>query len=81
MTVASLAHDIRVYEGMRAQLEEDHLGEWAVVYDEELIGTYADLDEAAAVAVQRFGGGPYLIRQVGQRRERLPASVLYRVVE
>jgi hypothetical protein len=75
--MAELGDEIAAYERMHADLEAAHLGEWAVVHDEELIGTYTSFDAAARVAVQRFGRGPYLIRQIGAAPVALPASALY----
>ena len=65
---ALIAEEIAAYEKMRDDLEANHLNEWVVIYKGELIGTYLDFQEAAADAVQRFGRGPYLIRQVGVER-------------
>ena len=63
-----IAEEIVAYEKMRDDLEAKHLNEWVIIYKGELIGTYLDFQEAAADAVQRFGRGPYLIRQVGVER-------------
>ena len=62
---ALIAEEIAAYENMRDDLEAEHLNEWVLIYKGELIGTYHDFQEAAAVAIERFGRGPYLIRQVG----------------
>ncbi len=62
---ALIAEEIAAYEKMRDDLEAKHLNEWVVIYKGELIGTYLDFQEAAADAIERFGRGPYLIRQVG----------------
>ncbi len=75
-----LSEQIAAYEEMRRTLELDHMGKWVVVYDEELVGVYEDLQEAADVAVQRFGRGPYLIQEVGEGPMALPASLLYQPV-
>lgn len=72
-----LDREIAVYESMRADLENKHMGEWAVVYGEELIGLFPSFDEAARAAVERFGRGPYLIRQIGAIPIPMPASVVY----
>ena len=74
--MAKLSIEIAAYERMRDALETDHFGEWVVVHDEELIGTYRSFKAAAGVAIARFGRGPYLIRQVGEPPFRLPASLL-----
>ena len=65
---ALIAEEIAAYEKMRDDLEANHLNQWVVIYKGDLIGTYLDFQEAAAEAVQRFGRGPYLIRQVGVER-------------
>lgn len=78
--MATLKKEIAAYETMRGDLEMERLGKWVVVHDEKLVGTYDSFHEAAEDAVQRFGRGPYLIRQIGQAPLTLPASVLYRPV-
>jgi hypothetical protein len=72
-----LDHEIAAYETMRADLENRHLGEWALVFGEKLIGVFPSFEEAAQIAVQEFGRGPYLIRQVGSSPISMPASVMY----
>ena len=62
---ALIAEEIAAYEKMRENLEANHLNEWVVIYKGEFIGAYSDFQEAAAEAIERFGRGPYLIRQVG----------------
>ena len=75
-----LDREIAAFNAMRDELERDHLYEWVVFHDEQLINTYEDFQDAAAEAVRRFGRGPYLIRQVGAPPLTLPASVTYRRV-
>ncbi len=75
--MAKLSEEIAAYERMQDVLEADHFGEWVVVHDGELIGTYANFEEAAVDAVRNFGRGPYLIRQVGEGPVTLPASLLF----
>ena len=78
--MAQLAKDIEAYDRIRDDLEAKHDGEWVVIHDQQLVGTFLSLQAAAELAVQRFGRGPYLIRQVGQKPFTLSASVLYRPV-
>lgn len=66
---------IEVYDAMRDELERDHRGEWVVIYNEELVATYRSFQTAAIDAVEKFGRGPYLIREIGE-----PPIVLYRRV-
>ncbi len=69
--------EIAAYEKIREGLEARHLGEWVVMRNGELVGTYESFDKASGDAVARFGRGPYLIRQVGAPPITLPASVMY----
>jgi hypothetical protein len=70
--------EIAAFEAMRDDLEAHHMGEWVVVRDGKVIGTYASFESAASDAVAKFGRGPYLIRQIGAPPITLPASVMYR---
>lgn len=72
-----LENEIKAYDGLRAELENSHMGEWVIVHDEKLIGVFPSLDEAAGEAVRRFGRGPYLIRQIGAPPIAMPVSVMY----
>ncbi len=75
--MAELRDEIAAYDEMRADLEAGSLWKWALVHNRALIGTYDTFEAAAEDAVQRFGRGPYLIRQIGAPPISLPASVLY----
>lgn len=72
-----LKEEIAVYENMRAELERDHFGKWSVIHGYELIGIYETLQDAAIDASDKYGRGPYLIRQVGASTERLPSAAMY----
>ncbi len=72
-----LAREAEVYRRHRSQLEADHLGEWIVIHGDEIVGTYPDFQDAARVAVVRFGRGPYMIREIGEHKQFLSASLLY----
>lgn len=77
----ALSRQIVAYDAKyRSTLETDHLGKWAVVQNEELVGIYDSFQEAAEDAVAQFGRGPYLIREIGAGPATLPASVLYNPV-
>ncbi len=65
---ATLDENIAAYEKMRDYLESEHFGKWVLFYDEELIGSYDEFEDAAQVALTRFGRGPYLMRQPGVRK-------------
>jgi hypothetical protein len=77
--MAEVKDEIAAYEKMRNELEAQHMGEWVLVHDLQLIGVYGSFETAAEEAVRRFGRGPYLIRQVGAPPVTLPASVMFHV--
>ncbi len=72
-----LSSQIAAYDEMRNRLETDYFGKWVVFHNMELIDTYNSFEDAAEEAVQKFGRGPYLIRQVGAPPATLPASVQF----
>jgi hypothetical protein len=75
--MAEIDRDIAAYEGMREELERHNLSKWAVVHEGQLTAVYESFEQAAEEAVQRFGRGPFLIRQIGAPPIVLPASVMY----
>lgn len=76
--MSPIQHEIDAFERQKEQLEADHLGQWVLVHDANVIGFYASFEQAADDAVLRFGSGPFLIRQIGAEPITLPASVMYR---
>ena len=66
------------YEAMQEDLEARHWGKWVVFYDMKFIGSYDSFHQASEVAVERFGRGPYLIKQVGEGPIALPPAVLFK---
>jgi hypothetical protein len=62
---------------MREKLETEQMSKWVVVREGQLVGIFDSFESAAESAVQQFGRGPYLIRQIGAPPVTLPASVMY----
>jgi hypothetical protein len=75
--MAILAHERKLYEEMRRDLEAKSLGKWVLIRDSEFVGVYDGFEPAATEAVRRFGRGPYLIREIGSPDMTMPASVIY----
>ncbi|MCY4049839.1 MAG: hypothetical protein OXF24_09655 [Hyphomicrobiales bacterium] len=74
---ATLEENIRVYEARQEELEKYYKGKYVVFYNCEKIDSFDNFDTAAREAIRKFGRGPYLIRQVGQKEGmRLPSSVI-----
>jgi hypothetical protein len=73
-----LRDDIAAYDKDRRELEAKHAGQWAVFHAGQFVGVYGDFQEAAGVAVDRFGAGPYLIRQIGVEEVRVSPTLTFR---
>jgi hypothetical protein len=73
-----LRDDIAAFEKMRAELEAAHAKEWVVIHGGELQGVFNDFEEAATLAVERFGSGACLIRQIGAPAAiQLPGGMIF----
>ena len=78
---AELQRNMRAFEAMSEELNSEYAHEHVIFYDGEFVGTYPSFHEAAEAAVKQFGTGPYLIREVGDRRTiPMPVSVAHRPV-
>jgi hypothetical protein len=75
--MSDVQSEIKAYGTMQADLERKHMGKWVLIHDLKLEGVFDSFEAAAEYAVQHFGRGPYLIRQVGAPPVTLPASVMY----
>ncbi len=75
--MAEIKSDILAYQKMQAELEAKHMGKWVLFHNESFIAVFDSFEDAAAQAVERFGRGPYLIKQVGEIPQTLPASVMF----
>lgn len=76
MTV--LRDDIAAFERMRQRLEADHDKAWALFHAGEFQAVYDDFEDAANAAVEQFGAGPYLIRQIGAPATiQLPGGMIF----
>ena len=80
MNERALSRETALYERRKAEFEREHHWEWVVIRGDDVVGFYSDLQDAAEVAVERFGRGPYLVRQIGVPKQALPASVLFHPV-
>jgi hypothetical protein len=73
----TINEEIAAYDALRGDLEANHMGEWVLIRERQLIALFTSFEAAAEEAVERFGRGPYLIRQIGAPPVTLPASVMY----
>lgn len=75
--MVNLNQNIAAYEKMQNSLEAEHMGKWVVFHDCILIALYDSFEDAADEAVQKFGRGPFLIRQIGRKPLILSPRVIY----
>lgn len=68
--------NIAAFEKVRNELEKDSIGKWVLFHEEKHIGTFDSFEAAAEEATEKFGAGPYLIRQVGVSSVTLPALIV-----
>jgi hypothetical protein len=81
MSSDQIVNEIEAFEQMRDDLEKHHMGKHVVIKGGELQGAFDTFDTAARDALQKFGRGPFLIRQVGGPEcMRMPASVAWHPV-
>ena len=52
------------FEAMRAELEASHLGQFAVLHDGQLVGTYVSIREARTVGNSRCGVGNFTTQEI-----------------
>lgn len=79
-SMADLKEEIAAFDRMQARLEAEHWNEWVVVHAGELQGFYRDFESAAEEALERFGPGPYLIRQIGAGPVQFSGGMIMRPV-
>jgi hypothetical protein len=75
--MAALDTELRAYRTGAAELEAKFPGKWVIFRESSLIAIHDTFENAATDAVDRFGRGPYLIRQVGAPPIVIPASIAY----
>jgi hypothetical protein len=76
--MSALRDDIAAYDRARSDLEARHPRQWAVFHAGQLIDVYPEFENAASEAVDRFGDGPYLIRQIGVESIQLSSAMVFR---
>lgn len=74
----ALETEIATYDALFDDLVKHHFAKFVVIRGDSFLGAFDNFENAANAAVQAFGAGPFLIRQVGAAPASLPASVLYR---
>ena len=68
-----LAAELATYEANRAELVREADGSYVLIKGTEIIGIYSTAGEAYQEAVERFGMGPFMIREI--REHDIPLSI------
>jgi len=76
--MSALRNDIAAYDRARSKLEAKHPGQWAVFHAGRFVGVYPDFQAAASDALELFGEGPYLIRQIGVESIQLSSTLVFK---
>jgi len=73
----ALEHEMAYFEAHRDEWLEHHRGQFALIYGDELLGTYATFEEAFEAGVTRLGNQSFLIRQITEENPsvQFPALV------
>jgi hypothetical protein len=72
-----LREDIAAFDQMQAELGARSPRAWVVFHAGRFEGLFDDFEAAATEAVERFGAGPYLIRQLGASPVQLPGGMVF----
>lgn len=59
-----LATELKVYDAQKGALLAEHEGQFVLIHDRDIIGTYVAEDDALAEGYNRFGNVPFLVKRV-----------------
>jgi hypothetical protein len=62
--MAVLEKERKVYAKQRPELLKTHAGQFALIHDDELVGTYTSFAEAYGEGVKKFGTEPFFIQEI-----------------
>ena len=65
----ALQTELAFYKDQKTELLKHHEGQFALIKDKKLIGTYTTWEEAFKDGVKRLGNVPFLIRLVQEKDE------------
>ncbi len=66
----ALERELAYFEGQLLELLKHNKGQFAVIKDETLLGTYTTFNEAFEAGVNEWGTAPFLIREVTDKPPR-----------
>lgn len=71
----TLETELATFDELRDKLVASHEGQYALIHDGDLLGTYTTFAEAYEAGVRSHGLAPFLVRQIAQEDPKvfLPA--------
>lgn len=74
----SLEKELKYFEEHKEELLKHYEGQFVLIKDASLVGSYTTEAEAYQAGIQKFGNTPFLIKKVTKEEEiyRFPALVL-----
>jgi hypothetical protein len=76
-TPSPLATELSYFNAHRMEWLAHYAGQFALVKDNTLGGTYTTFNEAYAAAVEKYGSGPFLIKQILARDPEQSTPALF----
>jgi len=64
------------YEVIKAELERDSMGKGALMYGDDLVGVFDDLNSAVDEGRRRFGLEQFMVREIGDPVYEMGLGVL-----
>jgi hypothetical protein len=73
-----LERELNYFQEHKAELLQHHAGQFALIHDQQLVGTFPTFREAFEAGVQQFGVEPFLVQHVADQPDQIqyPALVL-----
>lgn len=75
--MSSIQDEIEAFNKMQSKLEAEHMGEWILMRNRQILGFFESFEKAAAEGLRLFGRESYLVREIGAEPFRLPVSVIH----
>jgi hypothetical protein len=65
----ALEKELELFTKMKPDLLRNHSGKFALIRDEEFIGTYDSAENAYTEGVKRFGREAFLVKKITEQEE------------
>lgn len=73
-----LKNELSTFEKNKRNLIRNHLGEYVLIKDDEILGTYQSFNEAANKGIMKFGTNPFLVKKIEKEESKLVISLISR---